>query len=168
MHDNGLRVDLHTHILPENWPDLEKRYGYGGFVQLHHHCPGKAEMQLDGRCFRVIEENCWSAQRRIDECDRDGVDVQVLSTVPVMFSYWARSEDALDLSRILNDHIAGIVRDRPRRFGCVRHAAQCLSQPSCSLEQGIRPAPVEHRALEVAPPLLAAPHAVEPVPNART
>ena len=33
-----------------------------------------------------------------------------------MFSYWAKPADALDLSRRLNDHIAEIVRDHPKRF----------------------------------------------------
>jgi aminocarboxymuconate-semialdehyde decarboxylase len=42
--------------------------------------------------------------------------MQVLSTVPVMFSYWAKAADALDLSRRLNDHIAEVVREHPKRF----------------------------------------------------
>lgn len=66
--------------------------------------------------FREVESNLWDPNRRIEECERCGVAVQVLSTVPVMFSYWARPEHALDLARILNEHLATIVRDHPSRF----------------------------------------------------
>ncbi len=73
-------------------------------------------MMRDGCCFRVIKSNCWDPQQRIEECLATGVDVQVLSTVPVMFSYWAKPDHALDLSRLLNDHIAEIMRAHPRHF----------------------------------------------------
>ena len=110
-----LKIDIHTHILPKNWPNLKERYGYGGFVQLDH-CDGCSRMLIDGEHFRDVTQNCWDPKIRIEECDKYDVDVQVLSTVPVMFSYWAKSKDTADLSMILNDHIADLVTEFPKRF----------------------------------------------------
>ncbi|MEO8439110.1 MAG: amidohydrolase family protein [Spartobacteria bacterium] len=111
-----MKIDLHTHILPRDWPDLDARYGYSGFVRMEHHRPCCARMMRGDQFFREVGDNTWDPARRIEECDRTGVSVQVLSTVPVMFSYWAKPADGLDLSRQLNDHIAEVVRAHPTRF----------------------------------------------------
>lgn len=112
-----LKIDVHTHILPREIPRWKDKFGYGGFVTLDHYKPCCARMvRDDGTQFRDVDENCWSAAKRIEECDASGVNVQVLSTVPVMFSYWAKPADGAEISKFLNDHIAEVVSEFPTRF----------------------------------------------------
>lgn len=111
-----LKIDIHTHIIPEHLPKFKEKFGYGGFISLDHHKPCCAKMMIDDRFFREIEDNCWDPNTRIKECDHHHINVQVLSTIPVMFSYWAKPTDALEVSMFLNDHIATIVHAYPKRF----------------------------------------------------
>jgi aminocarboxymuconate-semialdehyde decarboxylase len=111
-----LKIDIHTHILPEHLPKWSEKFGYNGFVHLDHHKHGCARMMIDDKFFREVQSNCWDPQTRIHECGEHGVHVQVLSTVPVMFSYWAKAHDTLAISMFLNDHIAEIVEKYPDRF----------------------------------------------------
>jgi aminocarboxymuconate-semialdehyde decarboxylase len=69
MPDSFLKIDLHTHILPEKWPDLRERYGYGGWVRLEHHKPGGAggccaQMWVDDQFFREVHDNCWCPRKK--------------------------------------------------------------------------------------------------------
>ena len=110
-------IDTHTHILPKNIPMFKDKFGYVGFISLDHYEPCKARMvKDDGTPFRDIEENCWNPEARLKDCDGHGVDRQVLSTVPVMFSYWAKPKDGLEISRFINDHIAEVVSGNKKRF----------------------------------------------------
>jgi aminocarboxymuconate-semialdehyde decarboxylase len=109
-------VDVHTHILPPTLPDLRQRFGYGGWPRILPDGPRSARIVIDDRLFRVIDDDCWDPLRRLEDCDRDGIAMQVLSTVPVMFSYWAPAVDTAQLARLLNDHVASVVERWPDRF----------------------------------------------------
>lgn len=109
-------VDIHTHIIPSDLPQWKKKFGYGEFITLEHHKPCCANMMMDGEFFREIESNCWDPEARLKDCGHHHVDVQVISTIPVMFSYWAEPKHTLEISKYLNDHIAEVCNLFPKRF----------------------------------------------------
>jgi aminocarboxymuconate-semialdehyde decarboxylase len=111
-----LKIDIHTHIMPETMPRWSEKFGYGGFIHLDHHANCRARMMQGDKFFREVEDNCWSPERRMKDSDQHKVDVQVLSTIPVLFAYWAKASDALQVARFLNDHIAEAVQRYPKRF----------------------------------------------------
>lgn len=113
---NFFVVDIHTHILPKDLPDFKQKFGYGEWIQLEHHKPCCARMKMDGEFFREIESNNWDPKIRTEEMNQLGVDVHVLSTVPVMFSYWTKPKDGLYVSQFLNDHMMDCVHKYPKNF----------------------------------------------------
>jgi aminocarboxymuconate-semialdehyde decarboxylase len=111
-----LKIDSHTHIIPKKLPNWSEKFGYGDFIYLQHHRKGYAKMMRGNQFFREIKENAWNSEIRIKEYSRYNTQVQVVCTIPVMFSYWARPVDCQDLSRFLNDHIAELTHQYPKNY----------------------------------------------------
>lgn len=111
-----LKIDMHTHLMPEQMPRWSEKFGYGGFIHLDHHRKGWARMMQDSKFFREINENCWDPKVRINEYLEFDTQVQVICTIPVLFSYWAKPKDCLQISEFLNDHIADIVYKYPKQY----------------------------------------------------
>lgn len=97
-------------------PNWSEKFGYGDFIYLQHNKKGFANMMRGNQFFREIKENCWNAELRIKEYEQFKTQVQVVCTIPVMFSYWAKPMDCLALSQYLNDHIAGVVEKYPKQY----------------------------------------------------
>jgi aminocarboxymuconate-semialdehyde decarboxylase len=111
-----LKIDMHSHIIPKVMPNWTKKFGYGKFIHLEQNEDGTADMMQGGQFFRRIKDNCWDEVIRIPEYDKFNTQVQVVCTIPVMFSYWAEPKDCLELSRFLNDHIAELVQKFPKNY----------------------------------------------------
>ncbi|MED1723359.1 amidohydrolase family protein [Brevibacillus parabrevis] len=110
------RIDFHTHIIPADLPDFSQKYGGERWPTLQPTCSCGANIMVGGKLFREITDQCWDPQKRIADMIAEGVDMQVLSPIPVTFSYWAPSEAAEAMARLQNDFIADTVRQYPDRF----------------------------------------------------
>ena len=110
-----MKIDIHTHIMPEKMPNWTEKFGYGEFIHLkHRNC--EACMIKGDKLFRVVEENCYKPESRLKDMENNEVNMQVLSTIPVLFNYWAKPTDGLETSRFLNDHIAETVSKEKDHF----------------------------------------------------
>ncbi|MEQ1677105.1 MAG: hypothetical protein ABL876_10410, partial [Chitinophagaceae bacterium] len=110
-----MRIDIHTHIMPDKIPNWAQKFGYGEFIHLEHrNC--EACMMKGDSVFRVVGENCFKEEVRRKEMEETSVDIQVLSTIPVLFNYWAKPADGLETARFFNDHIAETVSKEPNHF----------------------------------------------------
>lgn len=115
--------DVHTHttLSPETFESLEKfAADYAQFVRIRAHetKPCCAEMvNAQGEVVRVIEDDAYSGKARLETCDADGIDVQVLSPTPMMIpDYVEKEADAAEICRILNDDNMRLVAEFPKRF----------------------------------------------------
>jgi len=110
-----MKIDIHTHIMPATLPNWVQKFGYGDFIHLEYrNC--KACMMKGDKLFREVEENSFDVQMRLKEMDETQVDIQVLSTIPVLFNYWSKPNDGNETSRYFNDHIADTVAKDTKRF----------------------------------------------------
>lgn len=73
-------------------------------------------MMRGNQFFREIKDNAWNAELRIKEYEKFSTQVQVVCTIPVMFSYWAKPFDCLEISKFLNDHIAELIVKHPKNY----------------------------------------------------
>lgn len=111
-----LKIDMHTHILPETLPNFAEKFGYGDFIHLMKNQDGSANMMQGDKFFRRIQNNCWDPEVRIKDYAKFNTQVQVVCTIPVMFSYWANAKDTKALSEFLNDDIAELCANYPQNY----------------------------------------------------
>jgi aminocarboxymuconate-semialdehyde decarboxylase len=113
-----MRVDFHTHIIPppSELPDWAAQFGPGRWPRLLPQDEHFAMLMMGENTVMKLDERFWSPERRFVDMDRQGVDMQVLSPIPMLSCYWAPPQAGQAVARHLNQHIANVVAAHPTRF----------------------------------------------------
>ena len=121
---------MHTHVVPQGWPDLALECGGAGWPWLKIESEREAIIMIRDTEFRPIDSSCWDPAVRLADMDADGVWRQVVSPTPVFFGYDRAPSQAVALSRIFNSVsaiaagplLSRIASARNARVSCVRIA----------------------------------------------
>lgn len=140
-------IDIHNHFFPQSWPDLEARYGTPDWPSIQHTGRGQAVILLGGRRFREIDSACWDPEVRLEQMDRDGVDMQVISATPVLFAYNRPAEHALDCARLFNDAALDLAsRGKGRLLALCQVPLQDIDAACAELSRAMR---AGHRGVQI-------------------
>lgn len=109
-------VDIHTHIfLKDSFKEVRKRYRIP-LPKIFCDPSGKLHLLINGKVYGPIVEQLYNPKKRIEDMDKEKVDLQVLSVVPFTFFYDVDPELGLALARAQNDAISEVVEAYPERF----------------------------------------------------
>ncbi|MCF7550888.1 amidohydrolase family protein [Pseudonocardia sp. WMMC193] len=127
-------VDVHTHAIAPGLPDLS-RYA-GRWPSVERTSATEARILLDGAPYRVVDDRCWSAERRLADMDAEQVAVQLVSPIPVTLCHGESADGAAVLATAQNEFLAGLAaagRGRLRPLGAVP-----LQDPARAAEELVR------------------------------
>lgn len=110
-----MNIDFHSHVIPQN------------FVSAIEKAPSRIAARIEGQgdARRVVHDQGYvyplfaefiDVKAKLVAMDRKGLDISVLSPAPPTFSYWAERDVAIEINRLVNDGVAGMVAARPDRF----------------------------------------------------
>jgi aminocarboxymuconate-semialdehyde decarboxylase len=109
----GRRLDLHTHYYPPAYFDRVR--DSGGEFGFDRSPTGQTIIKYRGARFFGITPPMTDVAKRIDDMDRVGIDVEVvsLSTPNVFFTDGPRQ---VDVAKMVNDAYAELAAKNPKRF----------------------------------------------------
>jgi aminocarboxymuconate-semialdehyde decarboxylase len=126
-------IDVHSHLSvpaaeavaqPHFRPEMDPRSLFSSDESLRYNREVRHRPEQVAR----FEE----PEARIDDMDRQGIDVQVLSVPPTEYFYWLDAEPAVRACRLQHERLAEVVGRHPDRF--VALANLPLDHPALAVE----------------------------------
>jgi aminocarboxymuconate-semialdehyde decarboxylase len=131
-------IDIHAHLVPQSlWRAVEAGRDWHGF----RHEPGEGLGVMVGGGKRTAFSSPkvrFTPEERLKDMDAQGVDVQVVSIHTPFFGHHLDGAPGLALAREVNDEIAGMTRQWPRRFaGLATLPVQDVKAAIAELERAV-------------------------------
>jgi aminocarboxymuconate-semialdehyde decarboxylase len=109
-------IDTHAHVVPENFP----RYlGSAVPADWPSMAPAHAchrSVMIAGKNYRTVSDKCWDIGKRLGDLVAMGLELQAVSPMPELLSYWMEAAAAQQLLRFLNEEIARMVAESGGRL----------------------------------------------------
>ena len=109
-------IDVHSHVSPLSFPAAPNDKVASRWPCMQCQSSIEGTLMIGETPFRKLDARSWDVARRIEDMDRDGVDVQVLSPMPELLSYWLDVDDAHIVCDATNHLIASMVSAAPSHF----------------------------------------------------
>ena len=108
-------IDMHAHVIPGALDAVGTRDGHRGPRVGPCDDEHARLLETDRMQFKASDA-FYSAERRLEEQERSGVDAEIVSPMPPLLDYGLPGEEGLALSRRVNEFIAELTRTDPNRL----------------------------------------------------
>lgn len=105
-------VDVHAHVIPGEFPAWLGGATPSGWPSMapaqdcHHR-----SVMIAGKNYRTVSDKSWTTSRRLADFEAMGLELQAISPMPELLSYWLAPVVGAQLVRYLNEQIAGMVAE---------------------------------------------------------
>lgn len=131
-------VDVHTHMLNQEWVDL--LISRSGLYTVEEVLGGSRAVHRAGAPFMTLTPGMFDYDLRIAEMDKAGVDIAIVSlTSPNVF--WGDAATSAEAARIVNDDMAAAQQRYPARLRWLaslpwQHPELAVAELARSVERG--------------------------------
>ena len=103
-------VDTHTHFLPMELVELLRRGEGPPDLSLSERDGGDPLIVHDNGLRYPVFPLFHDADAKLEQMDRDGIDVSLISLTPSLFLYWAEPSETARVHRVINDAAAALAQ----------------------------------------------------------
>lgn len=109
-------IDIHAHVFPRISAAESRILAGAGEPWLKVHADGTGTMMSGSEAYRPVTAPLWDPERRVAEMDALGIDVQAVSSTPLMFGYDADPARGAEWCELVNSRILDYCAQAPDRL----------------------------------------------------